>query len=219
MLPHVGDRRAALELLTQQFEVDGHRVERVLDLVGNAGGEAAEGGHALRQLRDLLARLARGRQRPQLLADRVEDAAQVLHLGFLQVERHPELAAAQPSEAALDDVNGPQHGLGEQRGEEEGDRKRAECGEQRRADGVVELSLDEQCRDADADLAEGLALQQHRLAPLQGAGTAEDLVELLEARPLEQPDQVAATGHPLAHPRRVAVGDGPPRRRRRWPRR
>ena len=59
---HVGGRLAALDLVAQQLEMDGHRVQRILDLVRDAGREAAERRHPLRELRQFLAGGAPGRQ-------------------------------------------------------------------------------------------------------------------------------------------------------------
>ena len=123
------------QLLLQQLEVDGHRVQRVLHLVRDARRQPAErdelarvaaqrrlaiGALGLRRLR--AARL--GPVGRQLGADGVEEAPQLAELVLLgQVEPHVELAAAETREPAPDDVNRPQDQLRERRRDDDGDER------------------------------------------------------------------------------------------------
>ena len=63
-------------------------------------------------------RRIRPAHRRQLGADGVERAAEVAELLLRQIERDVELAASQPRQAALDDVDRPEHPLREQHRED-----------------------------------------------------------------------------------------------------
>ena len=104
----------------------------------------------------------------ELRADGVEERAELAELlVLLQVEPHAELAAAEPGQAAADDVNRPEQQLREGHRPEHRDAQR----EERRPDRVAEASgqvvADEQRRHADADRAEFGVAEQQRLPQLE----------------------------------------------------
>ena len=163
-------RLARRELLLQQLEVNRHRVERVLHLVRDAGGEPADHGNAARQLGELRRLDALRRRRPQLRADLIEHIAQLAELRVVaQIERGAEVAAAEPRQAAADHVHRPQHELREQH------RRSAPRSAARRrrrappAPAIVQVAPHQRRRQADADLAERRVAERHRLRPLEVA--------------------------------------------------
>ena len=103
------------QLLLQQLEMNGHRIQRVLHLVRDAGGQPADHRNAARQLGQLRRLDALRRRRAQLRADLIEDVAELAELLVVaQIERRAEIAAAQARQAAADHVHRPQHELREQ---------------------------------------------------------------------------------------------------------
>ena len=197
--------------------MDGHGVERVLHLVRHARRQPPQRRHAPRELGDLAAGRALGGQAPHLRADRVEDAAQVLHLGLFQVEGHAELAASEARQAALNDVNGTQHRLGQEERHQHRDQQRAGGRGQRRVHGIGHRSLHEQRRDADADVAEGLVFEQQRGPPLQRASAGgPDFAQLQQRVPRQQLVEAAGRGEHQAHLGGIAVRDRHACWRRRW---
>ena len=156
------------QLLLQQLEMNRHRIERVLHLVRDAGGEPADHRDAARQLGELRRLDALRRRRAQLRADLVEHVTQLAELRVVpEIEPGAQVAAAEARQAAADYVHRLQHDLGEQHGGNHRDEQRDTRGQRRRRQRFVQVLLDQERRHADADLAERLIAERDRLAPLE----------------------------------------------------
>ena len=108
------------------------------------------------------------RRRAQLRADLIEDVAQLAKLRVVaQIERGAEIAAAEARQAAADHVHRPQHELREQHRGQHGDQQRDAGGKRRRTERIVQVAPHQRHRQADANLAERLLAERHRLRPLE----------------------------------------------------
>ncbi len=167
-----------------KLEMDHHRVERVLDLVGHAGGQAAERrqplGVAHERLDGHVGALGEHGDaiRLELLPQPLELPRQLLEL----VVRHPgrrdlELAAGEPPDLARQRAQGlehePREGPGHEPGQRQGQRGQRQALAQRR----VELAPEQGRAEPEANAPEGLAVQVHRqhdLVRLPGAIEGEE---------------------------------------------
>ena len=179
--------RHPCELGPQQLEVNHHRVERILHLVREAGREAAE--------RHELARgLSRVALLRQLLADGVEERAQVTELVVLiEVERDAELPFPEPRQSAADHVDRPQEQLREQRGDDDGDEHAGNGDVDRRPQRGVQFLTHQHRRDADANRPERRVAEHHLLAHFERAPIARvDGAELVERGALDERREIGA---------------------------
>ena len=103
----------------------------------------------------------------QLLADRVEEGAELAELVLLiQVQPHAEFAATESREAASDHMDRTQQQLRQQRRDQDGDGQRRERGRDGGAQREAQLIADEQRRDADPDRPElRIARRKHERLP------------------------------------------------------
>ena len=105
----------------------------------------------------------------ELCADRFERAAEIGKLLPRQIEPDVELAAAEAGEAALNDMNRPEHPLREQRRDHGRHRQRDDSRVAEARQCLENFSADEQRRHADANRAEGVVAGQDLLAKLVAA--------------------------------------------------
>ena len=93
---------------------------------------------------------------------------------LIEVEPDAELAAAQPRQAAADDVNRPQQQLREQHRADDRHGQRDDGRHDARAERRVQILPDQQRRDADADRAEIGVAEQQRLRGIRGCVPARE---------------------------------------------
>ena len=212
---------AVLELLAQQLEVNGHRIERVLHLVRHAGRQPAERRHALGELRDLAPRLRRRpagaaaarsprRRRRADPAPRLPRRSSVTpssprpsRVRLLWMTWMGRSTACARKIATSTDTSSAPIAV-------------ASAG----VTASVERSAHEQRRDADADVAERLIVEQQRRPPLQRAAARRpDLAQLLD-RPFRasSSSRLPAGGEHAGPPAPGRCARSPPGRRRRSPR-
>ena len=168
-------RRVRPQLLLQQLEVDGHGVQRVLDLMRNAAEQPSQGRHLGRRLD------ARGpRVRVQPRADGLERPLQRREfVSARQVERHVGLTVTEAGQPGPDDMDGLDDSL------RKGDRHE-QCNPQRRHEGggsgahrLLQLVTNEHGGETDPDRAKRLVTKEEGLVDVED-GMVVDPAQLSE---------------------------------------